>query len=540
MTGQAGQKPRRLKPRQSSTSSQRGGNQETPNEVWVPVSPAHNGRSRWPSAAKLLLAGFLALLFFVLIGSVVLLALLFFTSDLIFPGVEVMGARVGSMTAAEAEVVLQERWQQQLVTLEHSTGTWPVALTDLGMTLDSAKTVQQAYAQGRSLDSLLGMMGGYSHVQPVWFFDAQTAESFLRDFSAQLDIAPVNAAVRLEQGQVIETPPANGRVLDMDMTMAHLTEDPFRVLVDARLPLATRPVAPAIDDVSELVGEAQRLLATTVTIRAYDPIEDETAEWAITPQDWGSWLSLVAGTQGEEPFEWVINEDAAGRFLTSQLPSLGEERYLDAQTLIPGLAAAISTQQAVIETRIYHHPRQHIVQAGETLAGIGRVYGIPYPWIQQANPGSDTLQAGDVITIPSVDEMLPFEVVENKRIVVNIGQQRVSVYEDGQPKWEWPASTGIDSSPTAPGIFQIQSHEPNAYASNWDLWMPNFMGIYRPVPTADFMNGFHGFPTRNGSTLLWTGDLGHQVTYGCVLLSSENASLLYDWAEEGVVVEVQP
>jgi lipoprotein-anchoring transpeptidase ErfK/SrfK len=70
--------------------------------------------------------------------------------------------------------------------------------------------------------------------------------------------------------------------------------------------------------------------------------------------------------------------------------------------------------------------------------------------------------------------------------------------------------------------------------------MPNFMGIYRPVPTADFMNGFHGFPTRNGSTLLWTGDLGHQVTYGCVLLSSENASLLYDWAEEGVVVEVQP
>ena len=208
--------------------------------------------------------------------------------------------------------------------------------------------------------------------------------------------------------------------------------------------------------------------------------------------------------------------------------------------MIPGLAAAISTQQAVIETRIYHHPRQHIVQAGETLAGIGRVYGIPYPWIQQANPGSDTLQAGDVITIPSVDEMLPFEVVENKRIVVNIGQQRVSVYEDGQPKWEWPASTGIDSSPTAPGIFQIQSHEPNAYASNWDLWMPNFMGIYRPVPTADFMNGFHGFPTRNGSTLLWTGDLGHQVTYGCVLLSSENASLLYDWAEEGVVVEVQP
>ncbi|MFN2137341.1 MAG: L,D-transpeptidase, partial [Candidatus Promineifilaceae bacterium] len=58
-------------------------------------------------------------------------------------------------------------------------------------------------------------------------------------------------------------------------------------------------------------------------------------------------------------------------------------------------------------------------------------------------------------------------------------------------------------------------------------------------PTSDFMNGFHGFPTRDGFNLLWTGDLGHPVTYGCILLSSENAQQLYDWADEGVVVEIQ-
>jgi lipoprotein-anchoring transpeptidase ErfK/SrfK len=324
------------------------------------------------------------------------------------------------------------------------------------------------------------------------------------------------------------------------MTMAYLVEDPKQVLMDGRLPLVTESVPSTVADVRDLAEEARRLLSTTVTIHAYDPIRDESAEWAITPQSWGSWLSLAVKADGDERFEWVVNEDAATSFLETQLSSLGEERFLDAQTLIPSLVGAISAQQAEISTRIYHHPRQHLVQAGETLAGIGRAYGIPYPWIQEANPGSDFLQAGDEITIPSADKMLPFAVVENKRIVINISQQRAWVYEDGQAKWEWPASTGIDSSPTAPGIFQIQSHEPNAYASNWDLWMPSFMGIYRPVPTADFMNGFHGFPTRNGSTLLWTGDLGHQVTYGCILLSSENASLLYDWAEEGVVVEVQP
>ncbi|HUM72127.1 MAG TPA: L,D-transpeptidase, partial [Chloroflexota bacterium] len=161
------------------------------------------------------------------------------------------------------------------------------------------------------------------------------------------------------------------------------------------------------------------------------------------------------------------------------------------------------------------------------------------PWIQQTNPGLAGLSPGQVITIPSPDEMLPLPVVPHKRIIVSISQQRVHAFENGQIKWDWPASTGIASSPTAPGIFQVQSHEPNAYAGNWNLWMPNFMGIYRPVPNSDFMNGFHGFPTRDGYNLLWTNNLGAPVTYGCILISNENAQALYEWADEGVVVEIR-
>ncbi|HRV91553.1 MAG TPA: L,D-transpeptidase, partial [Anaerolineae bacterium] len=82
-------------------------------------------------------------------------------------------------------------------------------------------------------------------------------------------------------------------------------------------------------------------------------------------------------------------------------------------------------------------------------------------------------------------------------------------------------------------------HETNAYAASWNLWMPDFIGIYRPVPTADFMNGFHGFPSRNGATLLWTNDLGHPVTYGCILVDSKHSGNLFEWAEAGVVVEIE-
>ena len=190
--------------------------------------------------------------------------------------------------------------------------------------------------------------------------------------------------------------------------------------------------------------------------------------------------------------------------------------------------------------RVYHAPRQHTVQLGETLASIARSYGFPYPWLQEANPGVEALRPGQVIHIPSPDVLLPLPVVPGKRIVVSMSQQQMWAYQWGDLLWAWTVSTGIESSPTSPGVFQIQSHEMNAYAASWDLWMPYFMGIYRPVPASGFMNGFHGFPTRDGTNLLWTGNLGYPVTYGCILVSTQNAAVLYEWAEEGVVVEIRP
>ncbi len=127
MTEQAGQEPRRLQPRPASKSAAKGNVAEAPDEVWVQAIPAGSGRGRWPSAGKLFLAGFLVLLFGVILASVALLTTLVYYSDFILPGVEVLGTRVGSMTSAEAEALLQAQWQQQLVSLEHGENSWPVA-----------------------------------------------------------------------------------------------------------------------------------------------------------------------------------------------------------------------------------------------------------------------------------------------------------------------------------------------------------------------------------------------------------------------------
>jgi len=493
--------------------------------------------------------GLLWLLFPVLLALVVAAGVLagglsfIYARERIVPGVTAMGIPLGGRTTEEAAAALQERWAGQTITLRNGELTWPVDPASLGMALDATATAGAAAAKGRSLDSLLALAGGgqgWFDTSPVWGFDPVAAQAMLDGLAPQLAVAPVDATLAVNNGRAEAVPAVDGRELDVPATLTTLAANPAAVLRSGQLELSTRPVPAAVSDVSAAVDEANRLLAAVVTLEAYDPVRDEWLRWSVEPPVWGEWLRLNVDLAAADPYSWSLDRQIGVAFLDTLEAQMGDGRYLNEDPTLEALSRAIQAQTATATTRVYHPQRSHTVQAGETLSSIGFDYGIPYPWIQQLNPGVDGLSVGQVIAIPAADALLPLPVVENRRIIVSLSEQRTRVYENGQLVWDWVSSTGIDSSPTAPGIFQIQTHDPNAYAANWDLWMPSFLGIYRPVPTSDFMNGFHGFPTRGGSQLLWTGDLGRRVTYGCILLSSENAQLLYDWAQEGVVVEVRP
>ena len=512
---------------------------ERPTQVWqrplpetdTPVAPYKSRRLvKWVESLVILL-------FLVISVSLATLGgLILYQVDWILPGVVVSGVAVGDRTQAEAAAALQSAWQNQPIMVEAGDRQVVVLPSDLGLVLDTETTAFLARQQGRTWESWQSFVqyNGRFDVSPVWRYDQDLALAGLNALSVEFALAPVEAELAWENGRFVAVPGQPGRELDIVASAALLGEQAERVVENGRFELVSFSIPPTTIDLSAAAAEANNLLADSLAMQAYDPIKDEIFTQTIPPATWGTWLNF---TTENGQLRWSINEQVLADY--QGVLALGESRFIDAGEWETAVVQAITHKNPNIQLRVYHQPMTHIVQSGETLASIGRSYGIPYPWLQQANPGLESLSAGQPIIIPSPDEMLPLPVVANKRIVVSIAQQKAWVYENGSLKWEWPVSTGIASSPTAPGIFQIQSHEPNAYAGNWDLWMPSFMGIYRPVPTSDFMNGFHGFPTRGGSNLLWTGDLGRPVTYGCILLSSENAQLLFDWAEAGVVVEIQ-
>lgn len=476
-----------------------------------------------------------------LIGALLSSYVLFAGSETIFPAVSAVGVNLGGMTQPEAMTALQQATQTANITVQAGSTRQMVSLAELGYTLDAAAMVTDGYERGRdNLGELPQAFLFGLELTPVWQFDPQVAQTTLATLAAQAQIPPTPADLVYALGQVQITPGQPGSQLDIPAGLAWLQQQTPAQLVGRTLSLPMIAEEAPVEGLAEQSAAANAHLQHNLTIVAYDPITDETTTWTIPPSTWNQWVMAQRAPETATGFVFSLASNAAQDYFLLQEVNLSADQYLQAESAAADLLTAYENGNWQATVRIYHTEREHVVQAGETLSSIARDYGMPYPWLEQANPGVTNLYAGQTILIPSPDVFLPLPVVANKRIIINISQQKMWAYENGALQWEWTISTGIAESPTASGVYQVQTHVDNAYAGNWDLWMPYFMGIYRPVPTSDFMNGFHGFPTRGNSQLLWTNSLGHPVTYGCILLSDENAAALYAWAEEGVVVEIQP
>ena len=124
----------------------------------------------------------------------------------------------------------------------------------------------------------------------------------------------------------------------------------------------------------------------------------------------------------------------------------------------------------------------------------------------------------------------------DKRIEVDISEQHFYAYEGDRLVYEFVCSTGAHFSPTAPGRYRVLDKIPMAYASTWNLQMPYWLGIYW---SGTLENGIHALPILSNGQILWDGYLGQRVSYGCIILSTEAAKIIYDWAEVGTPVIIR-
>jgi lipoprotein-anchoring transpeptidase ErfK/SrfK len=218
----------------------------------------------------------------------------------------------------------------------------------------------------------------------------------------------------------------------------------------------------------------------------------------------------------------------------------------------PALASMLSLGAAPAPTRIAEQfwaraalPKAAFVPTGTPPPAATAAPEIPAgsPSLEAAQPPlmlaeivADTpVPEGSYTGANPGDTAPPISYTGNKYILVDISEQHLYAYQDGNLLYSFVASTGMNNA-TKTGTFAVQSKIPNAYGSTWDIWMPNWLGIYWAGGSE---NGIHALPILSNGGILWAGFLGRPISYGCVVLGTYESGLLYDWADYGTPVEIQ-
>jgi hypothetical protein len=458
-----------------------------------------------------------------------------------FPNVWSLGINIGGMTVEEAQAALEAVWLDTRIELVvEGESVLSASPAEMGLLVDAPKIFQDAQRVG-----MAGIPLGYG-ITPTVTLDYQAAQNYLLDLTNQVEIAPTNAGYALQSGDVVGVEGSMGRALDVMLTLQSLQQDPSAVVERRRFDLQMAPLPPDTTDPSPYLEIARRFVNQILVIHGYDPYRNESLQWATTPEEYARWLE--ATETGLSVREDVFDEFVNSLNTTLNVGDSGEVRFIETSEARNLVNAAINAGESSVTLRIRYQRAQYEVVPGDTGYGIARRTGIPYNLIAEQNSGRnmDLLSVGDTIYLPSRDVTMPLLPLADKRIIVNLETQSLIAYENGEVIFNWLISSGTDTAPTYPGVYQILTHNDTALGSSYTLctsdlscgqWeMYWFMGIYEVVP--GLMNGFHGAVLLPNGAYLGGGNVGYPYTFGCVMSENSNAEQLYRWADEGTVVEI--
>jgi LysM repeat protein len=295
-----------------------------------------------------------------------------------------------------------------------------------------------------------------------------------------------------------------------------------------------------VDAICRVNGLADPGVNTSPTIYAGQRLIIPTAYAPTAPAEAGATHTVQAG---ENLYRIALRYGVTVRALAELNGLYNPDQVRAGQQLtIPGSATSSS-----VSYQPQHASTTHTVQRGETLSSIAHRYSVSLWTLIQVNSISNAalIVPGQTLVIPNRSSLASTSASSQsagsnrsgqKSIVIDLSEQRMATFQGDTQIHSFVVSTGMPGASTAPGTYQVLDKYPNAYASTWSLQMPYWLGIYW---AGSLENGIHALPILPNGQRLWEGYLGTPVSYGCVILSTQDARTLYHWAEVGTPVIIR-
>jgi LysM repeat protein len=489
-------------------------------------------------------AGLAGVLGFCVALGLVVLGYLAVYSHRIYPGVSTHGTELGGLTVDEAASLLTSRLPDptsQTIELRAGEHSWSLSWADTGWAYDYADTAAAAYEVAR---------GGVWHEQLVapWRVRLQGrsvaplinparadhVKATLEELAPQVYVPPTDAGLHISSRGVDPIPAQTGRALDVETSLTEVLEGLENGATAVEL--AMMEVPPQLPEPEPAYTLAQSLLAQPFTLVVDDPLTDYQAAFDALPEQVGTWLDAIPA---DDQMVLEVDEAEVRTWLLEIGSQLGSERDLDISETLTRTMAALGDGDHQAQSVVRHPSSTYVVEPGDTLFDIAYRNGFPEWRLEEANPDvePDELLVGMELKIPSIDVLFPGPLVPGKRIEIDLPEQRLRAFKHDEMVYDFSCSTGMTSTPTIAGQFQVLFKEPEAYAQRWSLDMPYFMAIYYERP--GFANGIHELPINAAGQRLWSSVLGWPASYGCIILDVGDAEKLYNWAPVGTLVRIE-
>jgi vancomycin resistance protein YoaR len=227
-----------------------------------------------------------------------------------YPGVSVVGVKVGGMTQPEIVAVTSDRVQEypdRPIVIQAGDETWTFTSQTLGISSDVVTTANQAYQVGRRGNFLADMLTQLTliftprDIEPVFRYDIDRTNQALQQLTGRINYPPQNAQLVIHSATNVEAIPAQrGRRLHVESTRSLIEA---AVLNQDSLPVTavTQEVIPAItdEDVRMAYQQAKTLLSAPL-IFGFSTGTD-AGEWRLKPDTVAELINVTekVGTDGK-------------------------------------------------------------------------------------------------------------------------------------------------------------------------------------------------------------------------------------------------
>jgi len=249
----------------------------------------------------------------------------------IYQGVSVSGIDLSGKSPEQASAILQQRLSYPdtgQIVFQDKQNVWVAKPAEVGLQMDSLNSALAAYSVGRQGDPVLRLVNQYDawysgeNISPLLVFDERVAQNYLEKVASQINRPTIEAELRLNGAEVINTPGQIGHVLDIPATLVPLKTQ-LHSMSDGILPLEIDQVSPAIMDTSKQAEVVRQILNEPLNLLIPNPEAGDPGPWTFSPERLSKMLVIerIVDEAGAH-FQVGLKADELRPFLEDLAPQL--------------------------------------------------------------------------------------------------------------------------------------------------------------------------------------------------------------------------